>query len=461
MATLVSAGSAGLPEENVLGCLFFNPSAMTELQTLLMGDDFEIVKLKTIYQLMVAQYNSTDREGRVLHNFDTTSIASELEQMGLLTEYGGESYLRSLINSASRGPDNYRLYAKQITDAANKRRARSIGVYLSEQANKTQDVNSLVSSVTEDLLRLQEEAQDVPLLSFRDLAEGNREAFKERLSHPSDLVGLSTGFPRLDWALGGLCPSMLIGLYGATSSGKSSLAVSLTTSLLKQGNVLIISTESPPNLWFNKLVSALTRIPNRAIRGGDVNEEEQIAIHEAYDYLANLDGLMLDIGSPTVAQVAAITRKAKREKDIIAVIIDSVSKFRVPGVSDTYITAKLNADGLLDLARESELPIFSTVQQKPDVGSRVSKIARIEDAVGGAAFGQDADVILSLYNHQYYIDLGLAEPDVNYPKDTAYLRVTKNRWDEARTIGVRLDYVNRSAYVESADQSFEKGDHPF
>ncbi len=304
-----------------------------------------------------------------------------------------------------------------------------------------------------DLLR--QKAQPESLRSFSELSTFNLKRLDDRRKNPGQLTGLMTYLPKLDRIIGGWQGGRVHMLYGDTNMGKSTMACSIVSPFIKQGAGLIVPTESPAHAYLDKLVAVICKIPYDQIEEGRITDEQYKLVQAAYKQLEAMNCHILDSGSPTPHSVASAVREGVRKYGYKWVLIDSMSKMKIPGSNDIYETTRLVSDGIQDLARETNLPFLVTCQVGRNLKDRPNKTPLPNDALGAGTVEQNADVIMSLYNHNHYVKLGTAQPDEKFPEDSALVRIIKHRWKDAINMGVMLKFVGGAGFYEMSDQNEE------
>lgn len=322
-------------------------------------------------------------------------------------------------------------------------------VTVRKSENKT-DVKlpEILTRAQAEIDALQAKAQPASLLSFSELVGYNHKQLDERRKNPNPVQGLRTHITKLDRAIGGWPGGRGYVIYGDTNMGKSTLAVSIITRWLSQGPGLILSTESPPYAYLNKIVACCSRIPYDLIDEGRLTDAQYLSVMDCYAKIENMNCHIIDAGSPSPAMVAAYVREGLRKYGYKWVLIDSISKMKVPGINDIYDTTRLVMDGLQDLWRETNLPFLMTCQVGRNLKERSNKTPLPNDALGAGTVEQNADVIMSLYNHNHYVKLGVLQPDEKFPPDSALVRIIKHRWKDAIDMGVMLKFVGGSGFYE-------------
>jgi replicative DNA helicase len=284
--------------------------------------------------------------------------------------------------------------------------------------------------------------------SFSSVADQAIAALDSAMANPSRIRGLTTDMYDLDYAIGGWRPDRLHVVYGATGMGKSTFCVScLRTWIGCPG--LIVPTESAPVPYLNKIVACVMKISTDLIEDGLLDEGQAKQARYILTRLKDQVGDYLEGGSPSPAALAAAVRRGVEERGIQWVVVDSVSKMKVPGADASESTAAA-IDMCQSLALDYHLPFLVTSQVGRQIRERSNKRPQLDDAAGSAQVERNADVVLTAYNHDYYCKRGLAEPDDNLPAGTSLFTIEKHRHREAGGIGVLLKFVGGSGFYSMA-----------
>lgn len=297
-----------------------------------------------------------------------------------------------------------------------------------------------------DLLKRKVEPESVK--TFTDIVSQNRKLLEERRANPQEVRGLRSNLSRLDRIIGGWQGGRLHVIYGDTNMGKSTLAVTLATRFLNAAPGLVLPTESPVVPYMDKMAANIAMLSYDQIETGIMTDEEYKRVVRAYDMLEDPHCNFLDMGSPTPAALERAVREGMQKHSYKWLLVDSMSKMKVPGVDGIYETTRLVADCLQDLAREFDLMVLATCQVGRNLKDRQNKTPLPNDALGAGTVEQNGDVIMSLYNHNHYVKLGVSDPDEKFPDGSALVRVIKHRWRDGLNKGSMLKFVGGSGFYE-------------
>src|SRR5579859_1323757 len=235
------------------------------------------------------------------------------------------------------------------------------------------------------------------------------------------LSGLATGLTDLDSRMGGLQNSDLIILAGRPGMGKSALATNIAYNIAKAWNgelrpdghmatinggiVGYFSLEMSAEQLATRIIAEQTGIPSNKIRRGGIDEADFEKIKDVSIELQNLPFYVDETGGLSVGQLAARTRRLKRQRGLDLLVIDYLqllqgssqraSESRVQEI--TEITTRLKA-----LAKELNIPILALSQLSRQVESRDDKRPQLSDLRESGSIEQDADVVMFLFREEYY-----------------------------------------------------------
>ena len=259
-----------------------------------------------------------------------------------------------------------------------------------------------------------------------ELLESTLDRLEKRIIDKTNGVtrGASTGLIKLDEQTGGLVGGRFYIIAARTSVGKTTFASFLALNAAKQDkNVLIFSNEMDAEDLVEKFISRLSFVNAKKIQTGELNQDEQNRIFEAFKNINNLKiGINQHYGWNLETLESEIYRcHAVNKCDIVFVdytqqVSVNKSRNKVEAVSEVAtrlkkISRDLNIAvvGLAQINRETEKS-----GQKPVIPG----LANLKDS---GALEQDADVVMILHKD----DIAQRE---------TILRLAKNRMGETGII---------------------------
>lgn len=264
--------------------------------------------------------------------------------------------------------------------------------------------------------------------SFQTLAQVGQSQFEGLRSGKITRLGLLSHIPDLDRAVGSFMPSRLHIVLGATGMGKSTFGVTLALAFAYQGPGLVVSTETPPALWMAKVIAFRAGVPVDRIFEGTADAIEAQHIQKAYQQLRNANVRVLKTTSPDIGEIEDWVQKWAKPLGAKWLLVDSISRVIARGKRNIFDTTTEVSHRLQALTQTSGLAVVATSQVGRQLRDRANKIPTIQDGYGGGALEQDADVVLPLYYHHYYVMQGVSEESETYPEGKAMVQIGKHRW---------------------------------
>lgn len=292
-------------------------------------------------------------------------------------------------------------------------------------------------------------------VTFRDAADKTIAELQEAFANSNPVRGIVTDITDLDKLIGGW-RNWLILFLGATGSGKSTMCASLLRTFLNCPG-LVLPTENTSTVYLRKIVASMMRIPSDKIEDGEFVSYAQFK--EAERLLIKLTGLksaFLEGGSPTPVMIENAVKEAVEVRGAKWLILDSISKLAFPGEMDSRYAISAAIDLIQDLTIKYGLTSVVTSQVGRQIRDRANKRPQLDDGAESSQLERNADVVLTIYNHWYYVRRGLAEPDyVEFPENTALITLEKHRHRDGGGIAVQLAYVGGAGFYSLADKERE------
>lgn len=248
---------------------------------------------------------------------------------------------------------------------------------------------------------------------------------------PDHLIGLSTGFERLDEVLGGLVEGTLVTIGGRTGMGKTAFAFNLLRNLAIEKNIpsLYISLESTEQLCTNILIACTLNIKYRGLLSGQLVVEEWEKLDKGVSGIVN-SPIYLDTKSTyTIDDICKTVEEAVQEHQVKVVFIDYLQLiFAKTGFTENrylelnYITRKLKA-----LAKEFNITIvvLSQLNRNAEDDKRFEHRPVLTDLRDSGTICDDSDMVCFVHRPEYYHIY--QDEKGNDMRNKALIIVAKNR----------------------------------
>ncbi len=432
-------------EQSVLGACMLRVSAIDEVASMLVTDDFYRVDHQLIYDAILALH--AERKP-----VDFVTLSTSMEAAKTLEQAGGLSYVGTLAADTPSAV-NVIAYAEIVKERAVKRALIGVGQQLADLGFQLDGkADEMLDQAEAKVLALRRSAATVDEpQSYAKLMPLVLHSIDEASKSLSPIMGLETGIAELDGKLMGLQPGDLVILAGRPSMGKTALARSIADFVaVERGNgVLMFEMEmSAEQLGYCSLAN-ISGVPLGALRSGQMRSDQwdkmtraQARMHKAPLYVDERGGL-----SPM--QVRATARRYAAKHDIKLIVVDYIQLMHVPGTRENR-TNEISeiSRSLKALAKELKLPIIALSQLNRGVESRDNKRPRMADLRESGGLEQDADVVLFAYRDCVY--------NKSAEVDRGEIIVAKQRMGPLGTIEAQFEgqYVRwQSAPAQWAQQS--------
>jgi replicative DNA helicase len=239
---------------------------------------FSVAVNLTIYNLIVETWSA----GK---NFDITLFIQALEDRKLLETLGGRGHVLGLSYFVP-SPANLPMYLETLSEKRWVRHVARTGETLIKlAAHNSDDVEGLLSTTEAALF-------DV---ANRHQTRSRRREIKEivhdvihNLGEPEKVLGISTGFSKLDKLVGGLAEGHNIVVAGKISGGKSALVQQIADSVAvtRKIKVAFFTFEMSADQTVQRIIQIRSEVSTRAVAEGnaemlDVNQYREAAMEVA------------------------------------------------------------------------------------------------------------------------------------------------------------------------------------
>lgn len=289
----------------------------------------------------------------------------------------------------------------------------------------------------DDVLKYIENTITTKLLSktttnLNSLASGFMDVIDEieKVVYSKDKIfGLSTGFPKLDKTISGLCKGRLYIIGARARVGKSAIAQQIAEYVAQEHNVLFHSLEMKVSQYTKRSVFRRAKINNDMIASTTTNENvlfEKVA--SVGDSLVNLNLFIDDNTKCTLSTVEKNIIKMQQDKGSCdLVVIDYIQLMQSDNKYQQDRREKIGdiSTGLKRLALKYDVPIIALAQLSRALEARPDKRPILSDLKESGDLEQDADVVIGLYRDEIYNPQN---------KGTAEVIVLKNREGACRVI---------------------------
>lgn len=329
---------------------------------------------------------------------DLPSVLAAAQQLGFYDSVNTKQELE-YINSLMKFPikkDNVAHFAAQIKKFEFARKIKSLADRIGkdvESINGDESINDIIGLMENPLVEFlrQDSVSEKPQKIGKDV-----EAYFDFLvENRCDQIGIPTGFPRYDAAIGGGLRRKCVDLVSARPKvGKSVFADNVAINVAASGiPVLMLDTEMSKEDHLNRIISNLSGVPINEISTGKFSEDQEktLAVKLAIDKIKDIPYTYVSVaGAPFEQILNTIKRWIMQEvgqdengrTNDCVVIYDYLKLMSSSSISNNiqeYQALGFQITSLHNLAVKYDFPCLSFVQLNRDGITKEST-----DAVSGS-----------------------------------------------------------------------------
>ncbi|MBR9765909.1 MAG: AAA family ATPase [Rhodobacteraceae bacterium] len=387
-------------EQQLLGALLTDNGKLAMVGDFLLPEHFHDPVHRRIYEVI---------RGRVAKGHIASPVTLKMAMEGDegLKELGGARYLAKMAG-ASVASYALRDYARVVVQDAARRTLRDAAQGAMSGLSGGGEPQEVALRLLHALQSLPEDAGQESSVSLgravieavteaKEIYEGTRSFFK-------------TGIRALDQVLKGLAPGDFCLIGGATSAGKTSLALEIAKNSAFRGGegVAFVSLEMTHQQLATRLASSFARVPYAALRdAGSMSEKDFRTWCEGAQETAKGNLRIIPKHVRDVPAIHAACKRVDREfgdhVPLSLVVIDYVQLCRAPGAKRFEQMTEVSIQ-TKHMAAMLGVPVIGLVQLSRDLGHRDDKRPGLSDIKETGQFENDADQVIFCHREQYWLE---------------------------------------------------------
>ncbi len=417
-------------EKSVLSMMCIDPTNVVGqcISEGMTADYFYVPSHRILWEIFRSRYE----KGVMI---DPTSVAQELTDRHQLEAVGGFAGLNDIF-SFTTTTALFRLHFETLKEkyilrsiilTANR---ASEGAYAGEV-----EVESLLDQTEQDVLQIRQSAAKGEEWSLKADIKQAMSNFERMMNTKGEILGISTGYPKLDRMINGLKPGELFVIAARPSMGKTSFLLNIVEHLVLELKkpVLTFSCEMPSVQLVERLLYARSGVSKQKLlaQQGVLSPEDMARVKQAVRELMASKLIIDDTAAISISELRAKARRAQRDNpDLCAIGIDYLQLMRSHTKQAQNSREREIAEisgGLKSLAKELKLPIIVLAQLNRGPESRTGKnkgVPMMSDLRESGSIEQDADMVGLLYRFAYYAEDDEQREEVG---TDANLLLAKNR----------------------------------
>lgn len=393
-------------EEAVLGAIMLEKDAILQIIDILKPESFYKEEHQKIYQAII-DLTSGNRA------IDLLTVTEELRKKKQLDEIGGPVYITQLTSRVASAA-HVEFHARIVAQKHIQRELIRVSSEIQSRAfDESTDVDDLLDFSEAELFNIaqgniKKESQKVNVLIKEAILQ-----IEEASKRADSLIGIPSGFTKLDGMTNGWQNSDLVIIAARPSMGKTAFVLSMARNMAVEHNraVAIFSLEMASLQLVNRLIVAETELPSNRIRNGKLADFEWEQLDYKIKKLVDAPIFIDDTPAISIFELRAKARRLKRQHNVDILIIDYLQL--MTGTPDTRGNREQEVStisrSLKGIAKELSIPVIALSQLNRSVEIRSgNKRPQLSDLRESGAIEQDADMVIFIHRPEKY---GLMEDE--------------------------------------------------
>lgn len=435
-------------EQAVLGSMFLTKYALQKAVESLNENLFYLDSHAKIFSVIqdLSELNTP---------IDIMTVSEELKKRQQLNTIGGLEYLTEVAKSVPTAA-NVEEYIKIVEEKAILRRLIDEGTdIVTEAYTSTNDVNEILDYAENKILNVVKVRKGSEFRSIQAVLSKTQDDLERLSKNKGDMVGIPTGFFKLDKITSGLKPHELIIIAARPGMGKTAFALNLATNIAISGKtVALFNMEMSAEQLVMRMLASVGQIEGGKLKSGNLQNEDWKRVNEAISRLADTKMYIDDTAGMTINEIRAKCRRLASMKDGLDIII--IDYLQLIQGSDRYKGNRVQevteiSRSLKTLAMELKVPVIALSQLSRSVEGKGRKDNRpiLSDLRESGSIEQDADIVAMLHRDDYYDREQLI--DENTSRTT--LIIAKHR--NGPVTDIPLIFKTNTSTFTSVDESIE------
>lgn len=382
-----------LAEQCTLGGMLLSQEAIADVFDAVRGPDFYAPKHEIIYNAILELFNRGEPT-------DVITVTDQLSKTGELVRAGGADYLHTLTSIVPTAA-NAAFYADIVQEKATLRRLIEVGTKIAQMGYTAQgDITELVNQAQSDVYAVSKAGAGEDYVPLFDSIDAAVELMENAQKRGGEMVGVPTGFQKLDEMTHGLHPGQLIILAARPAVGKSTLALDIArnAAINHSKPVIFFSLEMGRAEIAMRLLSAESRIYLQAMRKGNLSDNDWSRIASVRGKINSAPLYIDDSPNMTLVEIRAKCRRLAKRVGLEMIVIDYIQlmtsgkkvESRQQEVSEFSRALKL-------LAKELGVPVIAISQLNRNSERSENKKPELSHLRESGSLEQDADVVVLLH----------------------------------------------------------------
>jgi replicative DNA helicase len=430
-------------EMSVLGAMMLDKSAVGSVLEILDESAFYRDSHGKIFQAIVSIFERNEPA-------DLMTVTEELKRTKQLERVGGRVYLASLLENVATTA-NVTYHAEIVLKRAVRRRLIQVATEIVAQGYEGEGGEfELLDSAEQQIFSIREKRLKPGFVPLERVLHDTFEAIEKLHDRKGGVIGVPSGFSKLDELTAGFQQGDLVIIAGRPSMGKTAFALNVARHAAVEAKtpVAIFSLEMAGYQLAQRMLCSEARVDAHRVRAGTLPDQDWQKLSISVGALAEAPIYIDDSPALTALQIRAKARRLLAEKQIGLVVVDYLQLMQgARGAESRQQEIAIISRSLKGLAKELQVPILALSQLSRAVETRGGeRRPQLSDLRESGALEQDADVVLFIYRGELY------DRDNEELKGRAELIIGKQRNGPTGTVHLtfnsRYTRFDEPAFVE-------------
>ena len=268
-------------EKSVLGSAMLSKDALADVIDVVKPDDFYDAAHKEIFTVMMDLFRNNV-------SVDIVTVCEDLKKRKSLEMVGGRAYVATLSSEAP-STANAAEYAKIVAEKASMRQLIKTAEDIREKSFEEEMAPSEILDYAEKgIFEIAQQRQGSDYAPIKEVLLENVAMIDKAIQTQGQVIGLATGFKRLDELTSGFQKSDLVIVAARPAMGKTAFVLNIAqNAAVKSGaTVLIFSLEMAKAQLGQRLLAMESRVEMQKLKTGNIERNDWERINMALDSLS-------------------------------------------------------------------------------------------------------------------------------------------------------------------------------
>jgi len=308
---------------------------------------------------------------------DLVTITEHMQTAGTLDLSGGAAFISECFISPAL-ISNWREYLEILRHKHTARLAISAAEKIIASAQNPAEAGELSEVVQKALVAIAADAESSSRIeSVKEIANSRLNEYEEMRKNKGKLLGITTGFDKLDKITGGLRSGQLVVIGAPTKGGKTTVALNMAmrTAGIANNPVGIISLEMSKGELIDRIISSVSALDLSLLSSDqEISQDWMNKLCLGVSKVANLPIFVRDESSINCLQLRAAVRRMVAVHNVKMIVVDYIQLLEPTNKTDSRERQVAEASRTLKmLAKECNVVVLALTQLNAEGASRESR----------------------------------------------------------------------------------------